>query len=119
MIETERLILRPFREGDEDDLYAYLKEPMVNCFACMKLRSLDEAVAARAAALTIAGFSALRLGGYARFDYLLDEAGELWCLEANTLPGMTPTSLLPFAASKKGISYNELCEKLVNLAFQK
>ena len=46
MIETKRLILRPFREGDETDLYEYLKEPMVNCFACMKLNSIDEAKAA-------------------------------------------------------------------------
>ena len=46
MIETERLILRPFREGDEADLYEYLKAQMVNCFACMKLNSIDKAKAA-------------------------------------------------------------------------
>lgn len=46
MIVTERLILRPFRKGDEADLYEYLKAPMVNCFACMKLNSIDEAVEA-------------------------------------------------------------------------
>ena len=43
MIETDRLILRPFREGDAADVLEYLKEPMVNCFACMKLNSLAEA----------------------------------------------------------------------------
>ena len=43
MIETERLILRPFREGDAADVLEYLKEPAVNCFACMKLNSLEEA----------------------------------------------------------------------------
>ena len=36
MLETERLILRPFTENDAEDLYEYLKEPMVNCFASMK-----------------------------------------------------------------------------------
>ena len=46
MIETKRLILRPFVEGDEADLYEYLKEPMVNCFQCMKLNSLEEAISA-------------------------------------------------------------------------
>ena len=46
MIETERLILRPFRQGDEADRFEYLKKPLVNCFACMKLNSLDEATAA-------------------------------------------------------------------------
>ena len=43
MIETDRLILRPFRAGDAADVFEYLKEPMVNCFACMKTTSLEEA----------------------------------------------------------------------------
>ena len=43
VIETKRLILRPFLEGDAADVYEYLKEPAVNCFACRKLHSLDEA----------------------------------------------------------------------------
>ena len=43
VIETKRLILRPFLEADAADVYEYLKEPAVNCFAGMKLRSLDEA----------------------------------------------------------------------------
>ena len=43
IIETERLLLRPFAESDAADVYEYLKEPAVNCFACMKLRSLAEA----------------------------------------------------------------------------
>ena len=80
---------------------------------------IDEAVAKRASELALLGFEALHLEGYARFDFLLDGAGELWCLEANTLPGMTPTSLFPFAASKVDISYNALCERLVALAMKK
>ena len=71
---------------------------------------------ARAQELARRGFTALRLSGYARLDFLLDRDGGLWCLEANTLPGMTPTSLFPFAARTAGISYRELCEKLVELA---
>ena len=43
IVETERLILRPFLETDAADVYEYLKEPSVNCFACMKLSSLAEA----------------------------------------------------------------------------
>ena len=46
MIETSRLILRTFREEDAADLYEYLKEPMVHCFACMKVNSLEEALRA-------------------------------------------------------------------------
>ena len=43
MIETKRLILRPFVETDAEDVFEYLEEPMVNCFACMKVKSLEEA----------------------------------------------------------------------------
>ena len=64
---------------------------------------------------TAKGFCALRLDGYARFDYILDKEGLLWCLEANTLPGMTPTSLLPMEAAAVGIEYDELCERLARL----
>ena len=65
------------------------------------------------------GFCALRLDGYARFDYILDSQGRFWCLEANTLPGMTPTSLLPQEAAAVGIDYDSLCEKLARMALSK
>ena len=64
--------------------------------------------------LTKLGFEALRMKHYARFDYLLDAKGQLWCMEANALPGMTPTSLLPQEAAAIGISYPDLCELLLN-----
>ncbi|MBE6694437.1 MAG: D-alanine--D-alanine ligase [Ruminococcaceae bacterium] len=69
--------------------------------------------------ITQKAFSVLRLEGYARFDYIMDESGEFWILEANTLPGMTPTSLLPFAASAAGIGYDELCKTMVRLVLEK
>lgn len=58
----------------------------------------------------------LRLGFYSRVDFILDAAGTPWCLEANTLPGMTPTSLLPQEAKAAGIAYGELVERIVNAA---
>ena len=73
-------------------------------------------VVKKAQELSLCGFSSLHLGGYARFDFILDSEDQLWCLEANTLPGMTPTSLLPLAAKTAGISYGELCEKIVALS---
>ncbi|MBO5757085.1 MAG: D-alanine--D-alanine ligase, partial [Clostridia bacterium] len=79
---------------------------------------IDDATRDTAAALTRRAFDALRLGGYARFDWMLDEAGGLWCLEANTLPGMTPTSLLPQMAAAVGMDYDTLCEKLTLLALK-
>ncbi len=56
--------------------------------------------------------NALRLGFYSRIDFILNDKNELYCLEANTLPGMTPTSLLPQEAKVAGISYNEVCEQI-------
>ncbi|MGX6978190.1 D-alanine--D-alanine ligase family protein [Vagococcus elongatus] len=61
----------------------------------------------------------LRLGTYARIDFMMDQAGAIFCIEANTLPGMTPTSLLPQEALAAGISYEDLCEKIVHLALKK
>lgn len=61
-------------------------------------------------------FSALKLGGYARVDFRLDPEGRPWCLEANTLPGMTPTSLIPQAAQAAGVLFPDLCERIVHLA---
>ena len=74
---------------------------------------LEEKTAREAAALAQAAFAALRLSGYARFDMMLDGDGGLWILEANTLPGMTPTSLVPQEAACIGYSYADLCEKIV------
>lgn len=61
-------------------------------------------------------FRILRLKNYARMDFMMDKEGNLYCLEANTLPGMTPTSLLPQEAAAAGISFSELCEKIVESA---
>lgn len=62
-------------------------------------------------------FQALRLKNYARMDFMMDGEERLYCLEANTLPGMTPTSLLPQEAAAIGISYEALCEKILKQAF--
>lgn len=62
-------------------------------------------------------FKALRLKSYARFDFILKhDSGEFYCLEANTLPGMTPTSLVPQEAAAIGMNFNELCEKIIELS---
>lgn len=58
----------------------------------------------------------LRLGTYSRIDFILDASGEFFFLEANALPGMTPTSLLPQEAAANGMSYTELCLKLIELS---
>lgn len=57
--------------------------------------------------------NALLLGAYSRIDFILDENGNLNVLEANSLPGMTKTSLLPQEALVAGITYEDLCEKIL------
>ncbi len=76
-------------------------------------------VAARLSEYARRAFRALGLRGYARLDFLLDAEDRLWCLEANTLPGMTPTSLFPLEAATVGISYHALCEILIRMAIDR
>lgn len=61
-------------------------------------------------------FAALRLKNYARMDFMMEADGSMYCLEANTLPGMTPTSLLPQEAAAVGISFEQLCEQILKNA---
>lgn len=62
------------------------------------------------------GAKALGITGYCRLDFMMDDKENIYCLEANTLPGMTPTSLIPQEAAVLGISFPELCEKLLELS---
>lgn len=57
-------------------------------------------------------YAGLKLRGCARIDFRLHPDGGLYCLEANTLPGMTGTSLVPQAAQAAGIGFPELCERI-------
>lgn len=59
---------------------------------------------------------ALKLGGYSRIDFRVSPDGDIFCLEANSLPGMTRTSLFPQAARAAGIAFPELCERICKLA---
>ncbi len=61
----------------------------------------------------------LGLDTYSRMDFLLNQNNELFCLEANTLPGMTPTSLLPQEAAAVGMDFPQLCEKLIEISLRK
>ena len=61
----------------------------------------------------------LGLSVYYRIDYMLSDEGQLYCLEANTLPGMTAASLIPCSAKEAGFSYNELCEEIIRLSMEK
>ena len=67
----------------------------------------------------VKSYYALKQNNYCRVDFRMDKNGEFWCLEANTLPGMTASSLLPQSAAVEGIEFPELCEKICLLAIER
>jgi len=69
--------------------------------------------------LALAAHHALKLGTYSRIDFRMDPEGRFWCLEANSLPGMTANSLLPQAARVVGIGFPQLCERICRAAQRK
>jgi D-alanine-D-alanine ligase len=77
---------------------------------------LPPAAAAECGRLSLLAHEALKLGGYSRVDFRLTPAGELFCLEVNTLPGMTATSLMPQSGQAVGIEFPELCERICRVA---
>lgn len=80
---------------------------------------IDEALAGRLQAIAAQVHDLLRLDDYSRVDFMVDDRGEVWCLEANALPGMTGNSLLPRAARAAGIDFPDLCERIVQLALRR
>ena len=68
--------------------------------------------------LTVKAFHALKLNVYSRADFLLDDKGKLYCLEMNTLPGMTVASLMPKEAKAAGIEYGDLCELIIRKSLE-
>ena len=80
---------------------------------------LDEVTTARIQAAGLAAFRAIGARDYARVDVMVQSDGSPSVLELNTLPGMTETSLLPKAAAAAGISYANLCQKMVDLALKR
>jgi D-alanine-D-alanine ligase len=73
----------------------------------------------RACSQALEAAHALDVRDLARVDFVLDHEDELWMLEVNTMPGFTPTSLLPKAAQARGLSFEDLCEHLVLLALSR
>jgi D-alanine-D-alanine ligase len=74
--------------------------------------AIPSSEAALLQSLAIAAHRVLKLGSYSRIDFRRDAGGNFWCLEANSLPGMTATSLLPQAAKAAGIDFPELLDRI-------
>lgn len=79
---------------------------------------LDAPVTAACQEMALRAHRALGCRGVSRTDIFVDEAGECWAIETNTLPGMTSTSLLPDTAGTVGISFGALCRMLIELALE-
>jgi D-alanine-D-alanine ligase len=77
---------------------------------------LPSALAEQVQEAALAAHRVLRLRDFSRVDFILDEGGTPWCLEANALPGLTGNSLLPKAAAAAGIPFPELCHRLAEMA---
>ncbi|MBO4728781.1 MAG: D-alanine--D-alanine ligase [Spirochaetaceae bacterium] len=78
-------------------------------------KNLEEKI--KAAAVKV--FHTLGIKTYARIDFIVDDNGNIFCLEANTLPGMTPTSLVPQEAAVLGKSFPDLCEWIIEISLKK
>lgn len=81
--------------------------------------TLTESQAFEMQHIAVQAHNALDLDVYSRADFIVDKDGNMYCLEVNTLPGMTPTSLLPQEAAAIGIDYDELCHQMVMLSLEK
>ena len=79
---------------------------------------IDPRIEKRLGEIALKVHNALGLTGYSRSDYIVDEKGDIYFLEINTLPGMTPTSLMPQEAAAVGVDYNTLCQKIVDMALE-
>ncbi|MEX1306908.1 MAG: D-alanine--D-alanine ligase [Eubacteriales bacterium] len=81
--------------------------------------SLSAEETAKMQKIAVKVHEALGIGVYSRVDFIVDEKGDMYCIEANTLPGMTPTSLLPQEAAAIGIGYEDLCELIITESMKK
>jgi D-alanine-D-alanine ligase len=79
---------------------------------------LPDDIRLEAQRLALATHQTLKLRGFSRVDFRLDDSGGLWCLEVNTLPGMTGNSLVPKSAKAAGIAFPRLCERICELAIE-
>ena len=101
-----------------DEAFTYAAKYQAGAIAETFPADVTDAVADAARAAAVAAHRILRLDGHSRSDFRLDDAGDLWIIEANSLPGLTATSLLPRSAAAVGIGYAELCDRIARAALR-
>jgi D-alanine-D-alanine ligase len=101
----------------EEDFYDFEARYEIGRTTFVCPAAIGDEATARAQELALAAYATLGCSGFARIDLMLDAgSGELTLLEANAIPGLTDTSLLPLAAEAAGISFEELIARIVDLA---
>ena len=122
VLGNEHLTALPLVEiipGDEYPFFDYAAKYKKGASMEICPADVEESVAVLAKEYAVTAHRALQLRGYSRTDMILSSDGALCLLETNTIPGMTPTSLLPQAAAEFGLNFTELIDTLLELALQK
>lgn len=99
--------------------FDYANKYQADCTAEICPAQIDDATAKKMQDATEKAFTALKLDVYSRADFLLTEEGDIYCLEVNSLPGMTAASLLPKEAKAAGIEYGDLCELIIEKSLER
>ena len=107
--------LPPIEIIPKEGFYDYANKYQAGMTSEICPAQLEDSICKAMQSIAIKIHEILHLGFYSRIDFLLNDKNEFYCLEANTLPGMTPTSLLPQEAAAAGISYHQLCELLLEV----
>jgi D-alanine-D-alanine ligase len=102
---------------EQDDFYDFESRYEIGRTRFVCPAQLEDSVSARAGEIALAVYRLLGCSGFARVDLMLESAtGELYVLEADSIPGLTQTSLLPQAADAAGIGFDELIDRILNAA---
>ncbi len=104
--------------GEEYTFFDYTAKYKAGATTEICPAEIDVDIAARAQKYGVVAHKALQLRGYSRTDMIVAEDGQLYLLETNTIPGMTPTSLFPQAAAEYGLDFPVLLERLLELAVE-
>ncbi|MDJ0623209.1 MAG: D-alanine--D-alanine ligase [Desulfocapsaceae bacterium] len=116
--EPEALPLVEIIPGDEYAFFDYNAKYQPGATKEICPAEIDKDVTAKAQRYGVTAHKALQLRGYSRTDMILADDGELYLLETNTIPGMTPTSLYPQAAAAHGLDFSGMLERLIELGME-
>lgn len=122
VLGNDELLALPLVEiipGEEHPFFDYNAKYQVGASKEICPADFSEEVTERACHYALTAHQALQLKGYSRTDMIVTEKNEIFVIETNTIPGMTPTSLLPQAAQAAGLSFPQLLDRLIELALEK